>query len=204
MSLGVISEEECFGFMEDFVQRSKKSSEPWDLMEHGGKLYIYLKSWKVLSNQKDHSKVSDNSSDRISEPVETETDHTICSDEFSNACILFEYYVIYSESYSVPVLYFNVYNSNGGLVSLSDVWDLVPAHYKERLEENRWTFITQSEHPYLGRPYYQLHPCHTATLMKDVTSMTSSNACSNYLLSWLSAVGPVVLLSLPLTLASDT
>ena len=33
--------------------------------------------------------------------------------------------------------------SEGSLVSLDEVWSLVPQTYRERLQEERWTFITQ-------------------------------------------------------------
>lgn len=28
--------------------------------------------------------------------------------------------------------------------------------------------LSLKEHPYLQRPFYQLHPCHTANFMKDI------------------------------------
>ncbi|XP_071478768.1 ubiquitin-like-conjugating enzyme ATG10 [Diadema antillarum] len=108
----------------------------------------------------------------------------------------FEYHILYSQSYSVPVLYFTASKSDGRLLSLDEVWQMVPPAYQERLRHERWTFITQQEHPYLGRPFFQLHPCHTTDLMGAVLSPGSMSG--NYVVTWLSSVGPVVGLHLPL------
>ncbi|XP_072025034.1 ubiquitin-like-conjugating enzyme ATG10 isoform X3 [Amphiura filiformis] len=111
----------------------------------------------------------------------------------------YEYHIVYSSSYSVPVLYFTACKSDGKLLSLDEVWQAIPEYYQTRLQHQRWTFITQQEHPYLGRPFFQLHPCHTADLMHAVLPQgTDSTKRSNYLVTWLSSVGPVVGLSLPL------
>ncbi|XP_013400486.1 ubiquitin-like-conjugating enzyme ATG10 isoform X2 [Lingula anatina] len=133
-----------------------------------------------------------------------------------------EYHVVYSDSYSVPVLYFNMYHDSGKLLTLDEIWSLVPQIYQSRLSQERWTFLTQQEHPILGRPYFQLHPCHTASLMKhsvlsratkpeistdtaqglagvSATSHTPSmRRKGSYLVQWLSSVAPVVRLGMSL------
>ncbi|XP_065922330.1 ubiquitin-like-conjugating enzyme ATG10 isoform X2 [Magallana gigas] len=109
--------------------------------------------------------------------------------------VTYEYHILYSPSYGVPVLYFNAHTQGGKLLALEEIWKRVPDVYKERLSEERWTFITQQEHPLLGRPFYYLHPCHTADLMKNSPVLTDKR---HYIVSWLSAVGPVVGLKLPL------
>ncbi|KAK3091635.1 hypothetical protein FSP39_021407 [Pinctada imbricata] len=93
------------------------------------------------------------------------------------------------------VLFILSYALDGQLLSLEDVWKIVPDFYRERLEHERWTFLTQQEHPILHRPFYQLHPCRTADLMENIPQCQDR---SKYLTSWLSAVGPVVGLNLPL------
>ncbi|XP_048255158.1 ubiquitin-like-conjugating enzyme ATG10 [Haliotis rufescens] len=118
------------------------------------------------------------------------------SSSSSSSVCQFEYHIVYSASYGVPVLYFNAYTQDGRLLSLDAVWNNVPQHYQDRFHHERWTILTQQEHPILGRPFFQLHPCHTADLM----SKLDPHSCSrNYLLSWLSAVGPVVGLKIPLS-----
>lgn len=115
--------------------------------------------------------------------------------------IAMEYHVVYSESYQVPVLYFNAFHSNGKLLSLEEIWNSVPGPFQERVRLDGWSTITQQEHPILGRPFFQLHPCHTADLMKQTQAM-NTHSKSNYIITWLSSVGPVVGLNLPLVFAT--
>jgi len=111
-----------------------------------------------------------------------------------------DYHIVYSHSYQVPVLYFNMYKADGSLLSVEDVWSCVPGHYMDRLQQERWTFITQQEHPLLHKPFYQLHPCHTGELM-GASQASAAPSPQGYLLRWLSCVGPVVGLHVPLAYA---
>ncbi|XP_048584158.1 ubiquitin-like-conjugating enzyme ATG10 [Nematostella vectensis] len=122
---------------------------------------------------------------------------------------IFVYHVLYSPSYSVPVLYFTANKQDGTPLSLEEVWSNIPHVYHQRLQYEKWTFLTQQEHPILGAPCFQLHPCHTADLMKNTsptgscTAQGSKQIRTNYLVSWLSQVGPVVGLNLPLQYCSS-
>lgn len=115
----------------------------------------------------------------------------------SESCCLVhvEYHVIHSTSYQVPVLYFNPTFASGQTLTLNDVWrllnmDLVPQ------EADKWGLVTQQEHPYLGRPFYHIHPCNTATVMekamKCLTPRDQQAKESNYLITWLSTFAPVI------------
>ncbi|MEE6458710.1 hypothetical protein FKM82_000397 [Ascaphus truei] len=53
------------------------------------------------------------------------------------------------------------------------------------------------EHPILGQPFFILHPCRTNEFMTSVQGTTGRKG--NYITSWLSTVGPVVGLTLPLS-----
>ena len=47
-------------------------------------------------------------------------------------------------------------------------------HYKEQMAgDARWTFITQQEHPVLRSPWYCLHPCESAAIMRLLLSNAS-------------------------------
>ncbi|CAL1270579.1 unnamed protein product [Larinioides sclopetarius] len=120
-----------------------------------------------------------------------------CSDdlEFSSPeYTVFVYHIIYSESYSVPVLWFTAHRSNGKLLPLEELWKLIPNCFKSSDPDTKWNMLTQQEHPMLGIPYFMVHPCYTSDLL--------SVCCSkNYIISWLSAVGPVAGLTLSLEYA---
>ncbi|CAG5122068.1 unnamed protein product [Candidula unifasciata] len=111
--------------------------------------------------------------------------------------LTFEYHVMYSESYGVPVLYFNVFQPDGKRLPLEEVWKLCPSTYQSYITENKWSTLTQQEHPVSGRPYLQLHPCHTSNLMAQITTGLEADKKKNYLVTWLSTVGPMAGLRIP-------
>lgn len=63
--------------------------------------------------------------------------------------------------------------------------------------------FSQVSHPLNFEPFYQLHPCHTSEWMKMMYSVKTENNCpalqlsvENYIIIWLSFVGPFVGISL--------
>ena len=105
-------------------------------------------------------------------------------------CDKYEFHVVYSDSYAVPVLYFNVSRLDGSLLSLDDVWKL----FQHQKNVNMYETITQQEHPILHRPFFVLHPCHTEDLLKKVSDQSPYKR----FLFWLSIYGQSV--GLPLSL----
>ena len=80
-----------------------------------------------------------------------------------------EYHVVYSTSYEVPALYFTAAFQSGKQLPLKDIWSLISDTYVSA-ESDRWGLITQNEHPLLSRPFYHIHPCHTAQVMAAALS----------------------------------
>uniref|UniRef100_A0A673VG83 Ubiquitin-like-conjugating enzyme ATG10 n=1 Tax=Suricata suricatta TaxID=37032 RepID=A0A673VG83_SURSU len=116
--------------------------------------------------------------------------------------IKYEYHVLYSCSYQVPVLYFRASFLDGRPLALKDVWEGIHECYKTQLLQEPWDTITQQEHPILGQPFFVLHPCKTNEFMTPVLKNSQKiNRSVNYITSWLSIVGPVVGLNLPLSYA---
>lgn len=71
----------------------------------------------------------------------------------------FEYHILYSLAYSVPMLYFNARKSNGTLIKLEDAWNIFDQRYKTNID--MLSTLTQMEHPILFQPFLTLHPCRT-------------------------------------------
>lgn len=94
----------------------------------------------------------------------------------------FEYHVIYSVAYSVPVLYFRMFQRDTGEI----VW-----HSNELpiAKQESGGSLTQMPHPYEQTPFLQLHPCYTANWMAEMQNLAPQ---ANYLVSWLSFIGPHV------------
>ncbi|KAJ3595206.1 hypothetical protein NHX12_004510 [Muraenolepis orangiensis] len=117
-----------------------------------------------------------------------EDEACVASRSVGGAVLQYEYHILFSCSYGMPVLYFTVFDLEGRSVCLEQVWDLVHPNYRKRLQQSPWSTITQQEHPMLGRPFFVLHPCKTEEFMKV-----------NHLVTWLSVVAPLVGLDLPLS-----
>lgn len=112
-----------------------------------------------------------------------------------NECLKYEFHVVYSESYSVPVLYFNISHLDGSLLSLDDVWKL----FMHKNTSNMYETLTQQEHPILHRPFFLLHPCHTEELLRKVADQTAKKR----FLFWLSIFGQSIGLPVSVNYACD-
>jgi len=99
-------------------------------------------------------------------------------------------HIVYSPSFSCPVLYFNVYELDGRLVPLQTLWKNLKIE-GNKTEDELWKTVTQSQHPLLQIPFYMTHPCETSSFMKSIAP-----ELDNYLLSWLSIYGSVVNLNM--------
>ncbi|OAY63833.1 Ubiquitin-like-conjugating enzyme ATG10 [Ananas comosus] len=116
---------------------------------------------------------------------------------------VYDFHIVYSYSYRVPILYFRGYRSDGHPLSLDEIVMDLPLHSSNTLKESKWTFLTQEEHPYLNRPWYMLHPCGISDWMKLLLVDGVSNEGSKtpqYLPAWLSVIGQAVGLRIPLEL----
>ncbi|CAI0390552.1 unnamed protein product [Linum tenue] len=118
----------------------------------------------------------------------------------------FDFHIIYSASFRVPVLYFRAYCSDGRSLGLNEIESVLPANSAKVLLESKWTFITQEEHPYLNRPWCKLHPCGSSDWMKllfQAVEKVDRPAMELYLVSWFSVVGPVIGLGIPIQMLKE-
>ncbi|CAF3836330.1 unnamed protein product [Rotaria magnacalcarata] len=127
--------------------------------------------------------------------IETSKGSYLIYSFIDNNCLKYEFHIVYSESYSVPVLYFNISNLDGSLLSLDDVWKL----FMHKHTSNMYETITQQEHPILHRPFFILHPCHTESLLRKVVDQPTKKR----FIFWLSIYGQSVGLPLSVNYAID-
>lgn len=156
----------------EFISLSSSIGDDWSL-KRTDKDVFYLEKRNTL-----HNSTAQNCKNLEAHYQEPENNFT-----------MIVYHIIYSLSYSVPVLYFNAYHENGKLLSLDEIWNKIPKCYLSEID--KWSTITQQEHPILGIPYFMIHPCYTADFMKN-------HSMNNYLITWLSTVGPLAGLKLSL------
>lgn len=98
--------------------------------------------------------------------------------------LIIEHHILWSLSYSVPVIYFNGWKSDfPGInpVSVNVAQNLQKSHQLSYHE------LSQAIHPLLGKAFLYLHPCGSDELLKN------TNKSSNKLVSWLSIVAPAAL-----------
>lgn len=143
-------------------------------------------------------------SDDDDNDVDEDEDGVCCVSDGSSRVLQYEYHVLYSCSYQTPVLYFRASTLEGRSLSLEEVWHSVHPNYKLRLQQSPWDSITQQEHPLLGQPFFMLHPCRTEEFMRPVfQAAQQEHRQVNYVVTWLSVVGPVVGLDIPLSYSTQ-
>uniref|UniRef100_A0A0E0FCE1 Ubiquitin-like-conjugating enzyme ATG10 n=1 Tax=Oryza meridionalis TaxID=40149 RepID=A0A0E0FCE1_9ORYZ len=119
----------------------------------------------------------------------------------SESVHIYDYHVVYSFSYKVPVLYFQGHQAGGQLLTLDEIKEDLPSRSLKLLGESKWTFITREEHPHFSRPWFTLHPCGTSDCMKLLLEgVENKDQHVQYLPAWLSVVGQAVGLKIPLEL----
>ncbi|KAK6628756.1 hypothetical protein RUM43_002572 [Polyplax serrata] len=174
--------------VDHFIKISELTNDGWSVERY--KDHVYLVKCMTQCLGKDVVESDDNTNDLVDVNAAFEKD-----DQSVETPPLkyrkWEYHVLHSLSYQVPVIYFNVWNSNGQLLSLDELWNAVNPGFKEIVLKNKWYTVTQNEHPYLFKPFFYFHPCHT----EDFLNSFCDEKC-NSLITWLSSIGQVIWLEL--------
>ncbi|XP_054625351.1 ubiquitin-like-conjugating enzyme ATG10 isoform X4 [Dunckerocampus dactyliophorus] len=217
MSLCLQGEENFHQSCQIFLKQSDQLRDSWSWESVQGSKEGYLRktvlrSVFIESRPKwDHNgSSSDSSSHSVSDEqgvaankdvYDTDGDYddedSVC--EGSIHVLQYEYHILYSCSFMTPVLYFRASSLEGRSLSLEEVWSCVHPNFRLRLQHSPLTTITQQEHPLLGQPFFMLHPCRTEELMRPLLQLAKEqHRPMNYILTWLSTVGPLVGLDVPL------
>ncbi|ETV94064.1 hypothetical protein H310_12096 [Aphanomyces invadans] len=114
---------------------------------------------------------------------------------------MYEFHVVYSPTYKVPLLYLRGHLVDGTLLNTQTV--------QQHMSTPGAKFISQDEHPVLGLPFYVLHPCETAACLSLLLDQRVSTASSTrpplpplqHLLAWLTLVQPCTRIRVPASFA---
>lgn len=213
MSWCVLDEENFQHCCQLLLQQSQQLRDGWSWETVQGSEEGYLKKTALRSVIIDSSSVWDqeesstscdswpdqHTQEKEQSEDEDEDDGVCTGSEGSGQVLQYEYHILHSCSYSAPVLYFRVFTQEGRSLSLEEVWSSVHPNFRCRLQSSPLNTITLQEHPLLGQPFFMLHPCRTQEFMRPVLQVAQEQSRPvNYVLSWLSVVGPVVGLDVPL------
>lgn len=181
--------------LEQFLEISRGTSEPWEGVEANnpsGYVYASYSMTKVLRNDS-------NIDEKCASQDKDDDQQAVCTND--SVIVKFNYHIIYDESFSVPILYFQAFHSNGSLLKIEEIWKMIPkdylGNYSPELEERfemLSSIVSQTEHPYLGAPYYKFHPCQTSSLLYNAfkSSEESPGKKFNSIICWLSTIAPLV------------
>ncbi|KAM9987050.1 hypothetical protein ACTFIY_011477 [Dictyostelium cf. discoideum] len=169
---------------------------------------------KINNNIENNNNNNNNNNENFEEIKETNDDSSTIKSNNNNEnnIIVFQFDIIYSKSYQVPVLYLNGFSSfDSSPLSWNEIWNNLPLSNLDKNQQSTIPYITQVEHPILGNPCYQLHPCETDNLMKlillkekDYNDHDKKEYFKDYyLLSWLSIIGPMVNIKIPFDLLKN-
>ncbi|XP_028829696.1 ubiquitin-like-conjugating enzyme ATG10 isoform X2 [Denticeps clupeoides] len=188
-----------------FIQHSSSIKDGWSWVQENASLEGYMTKTVVVAgktaldhcrNGHSHLEHEADAMSVVEQQVDDEEEAPGQQLEADGHGVMrYEYHVLYSCSYQIPVLYFRA--------SMLNVWNSVHPSYIKRLLQEPWDTITQQEHPLLGQPFFVLHPCRTEEFMRPALETAHAQRKKvNYIVTWLSVVGPVVGLDIPLSYAT--
>lgn len=217
-----LDEDSFFECCQRLLKKSEELRDGWSWQQVQGTKEGYLRKTALRpvptasklnhedSEQEDHPEVKQVSVPGGTEDDDDEDDAVVLlnssqSGGSGHRCFQFEFHVLYSSSFRTPVLYFRAFTLEGKSLSLDEVWSFIRAKLRLSSEDGLLSTVTQQEHPLLGEAFFMLHPCKTEDFMRPVLQAAQqTNRPVNYVLTWLSVVGALVGLDVPLEYFLDS
>ena len=196
-----LTQDEFITAAKNFIQKSNKLYDGWVLEEYKEMPYLKLLVQRKTTNHP-KKQVGDRKNNDIPNNSAKDCDCAALDTNTGVDLVFLEYHVIYSTSYSVPVLYVRGYDAFGGMVRIDKLivdGGLTPNQHNEakthkESEDTRMNITSgetldnspsladfvkpesfgQCSHPLLFEPFYQLHPCHTSQWMEIMCSVENA------------------------------
>ncbi|KAI8818346.1 uncharacterized protein EV422DRAFT_569762 [Fimicolochytrium jonesii] len=181
-----------------FQQRASELGDPWALRYAGQDVYLTKRVDMLVPGKEGTSQEEGRTDLEMYEPKETAiSDPAEASGKYTSTYLSIEFHVLFSTTWQCPTLYFNAWDESGNMLFLSDMQTALQGNVPIALDENhqRTSYdmpaVTQQEHPYLGLPFFYLHPCQTSTIMKEIQDGLRSNDLG-LLTSWMSWMNAMI------------
>ncbi|KAG5346976.1 ATG10 enzyme, partial [Acromyrmex charruanus] len=184
---GTVTWEEFLENAERFLVVSDKISDGWKLYgdkDIPGQAYLVKRAKCFVPSdttaRKDCSTDDDNDTQELQVRFRQDLHEAVSTSEMP---FIIEHHILWSISYSVPVLFFNGWKSDFPGINPVSVNEAQTVHgYKLN-----YTELSQAIHPIVGTPFLQLHPCLSQGLLRTMSKS------KNKLVSWLSCVASTAL-----------
>jgi hypothetical protein len=123
--------------------------------------------------------------------VEVSKDEIESSDEAESE---WNFSIVYSETWRVPVLYFHVQQRDGTPCTRNHVLEVLQgdSHSHQNQVLDSWDFVSHEEHPVSRSPSFFLHPCRTRERLETLQANIHASDEALRLLSWMSMIFPSV------------
>lgn len=183
---GTVTWEEFLENAERFLVISDKISDGWELRGNKdipGQAYLVRRAKHFVSSdltmEKDES-TSDNDAEEFHMKFREDPHEATSTNETP---FVIEHHILWSVSYSVPVLFFNGWKSDFPGINPVSVNEAQMVHGSKL----NYMELSQAIHPIVGTPFLQLHPCLSQGLLRIMSKS------KNKLVSWLSCMASAAL-----------
>jgi ubiquitin-like-conjugating enzyme ATG10 len=110
-----------------------------------------------------------------------------------------DYHILLAQTWQVPVLYFSAFwEETLEPLTLNEIYKILVDDSSEEAIKDV-SIMGGISHPILGTPFYFIHPCRTADLLKDIQAENNRISAQELLQVWIGLAGGVIGIPTPVS-----